>query len=215
MKSYQPILKDMLGLLSRSCWFMNNLKRWDLRLRFHWSRGYRWDEIRSVWDEPLLKHGPEIACPASHPPSIGLIDLATALKTLRPDLEEYSVSVNCFIESQSYQKSLGPAQWQLKYPAGSSTRHPFQGEPERLDETLASVVSLPIEEGRTATLIGFDGHQHCACCSAIRAQEDDSVGESAWKARMDGRDIANPDAAISDVDDLGTDSEDSEDSEEY
>lgn len=197
----------MLSLVFRTCWIKNNLKRMDVGLMFHCCEGERWDEIDSVWDEPLLKHGPVVSCPATPPPSPQTINLATTIETIRPDLQNFSVLVKCIIRTQSYQKSLGPAQWQLEYPAGTSTRQPLDGESLQDDEKLVSVISLPIGGQRHATFIAYDGHRGSACCSAIREQEDDSVGESAWKARAEAEESGYFDEVMYDMDDSDMDSE--------
>jgi hypothetical protein len=178
----------MLELLFRSCWTENRLKRIDVRLLFRWTEGYRWDEIQSIWDEPLLIHGPAISCPAALPSSRQMTDLAKIIRTKHPNLEDYSVSVKCNIQTQSYQKSLGPAQWQLR-PADTAMPQLLDGAPLPAKGDLGNATSLSVGEACAVTFVGYDGHRDFACCSAMREQEEDSVGESACKARMEEEEV--------------------------
>jgi hypothetical protein len=101
------------------------------------------------------------------------------MKAILPHLDNFTVSVKCFIRTEIYQKSLGPAQWQMIHPAGALSRQPLRGETLPDDEKLVNVTSLPIDVAHAVTFTGYDGHSGSACCSAIRVQEDDRVGESA------------------------------------
>lgn len=150
-------------------------------------RGYAAEPSEDLdpWAEPLVINGEVIDCPASPPPIPRLTELATTIKTVRPELDKVFLFVQCSLRTESYQKPLGIAEWQLEYPPSAPARPVTECEKSTDDHKLASIVLLSINEEVVAMFTAADEHPGSACSSAIQEQEADWAHEIAWKARAE------------------------------
>jgi hypothetical protein len=175
--------QKMLSQIFGSCWITNRLERMDAQLTFHWSEADRWEEVRSAWAKPLLTHGPVVPCPASSPSSPQALALARTVMILRPNLEQFSMGFDCHTNTWSCQNSLGPARWQMEYPAVPAAQS-SEDKASPANEKQVRTLSMPMN-GATLDVIAYNGHRDSACCLGTRKEEDAIVRELAWKIRAE------------------------------
>lgn len=145
-----------------------------------------WTEAFNPWAEPLIDYGDAFPCPASPPSSSQLIELATMIRHERPELENFSVSTLCSLRYESYQKDFGSAKWMLRYPATTAPpAHSPDGNATVNGQDLTTITLSAADAQDALTFTTAEQHPKSECCLAIREQELDSVGESAWKARAE------------------------------
>jgi hypothetical protein len=144
---------------------------------------YEGDFDFDPWAEPLINYGAAIPCPASSPPPLQLIKLATMVRHQRPELNHFFFSVQCSFHDELH-RAAG-AKWQLEYPANALEDRFLDNRPIYGSQDLTTKVTLALEAKDVVTLTSYGQHPESACCLSIRADELDSFGESAWKARAE------------------------------